>query len=179
MGDERKYMRRIASFEKVSFERYLKDWQEFDPLATEEEIRQIYDDLQLPSRATKGSAGYDFHAPCDFSLSVGAQIRIPTGIRVRIDEEYVLMLFPRSSLGFKYRLQLDNTVGIIDNDYYYAENEGHIFCKLTNDSRDGKCTWIKKGAGFVQGIFLPFGITEEDAADQNRTGGFGSTDLKG
>ena len=86
------------------------------------------------------------------------------------------MLFPRSSLGFRYRLQLNNTVGIIDSDYYNAENEGHIFVKMTNDTREGKTVEIRKGQGMVQGIFLPFGITEDDAADQERTGGMGSTD---
>ena len=86
------------------------------------------------------------------------------------------MLFPRSSLGFKYRLQLNNTVGIIDSDYYFADNEGHIFVKLTNDSRQGKTVRIARGQGVVQGIFVPFGITEDDDCTEQRTGGFGSTD---
>ena len=52
--------------------------------------------------------------------------------------EWVLKCYPRSGLGFKYRLQLNNTVGIIDSDYFYSDNEGHIFAKLTNDSNENK-----------------------------------------
>ena len=87
----------------------------------------------------------------------------------------MLILVPRSSLGFKYRLQLDNTVGVIDSDYYSAENEGHIFIKLTNDGHSGKTLKIGKGEGFAQGIFLEYGITVDDEADAERKGGFGST----
>ena len=100
---------------------------------------------------------------------------MPTGIRARIADGWVLCLFPRSGLGFKYRLQLNNTVGVIDSDYYRSDNEGHIFCKITNDSREGKTLSVKAGEGFVQGIFLPFGITEDDASTEKRNGGFGST----
>ena len=85
------------------------------------------------------------------------------------------MCFPRSGLGFKFRLQLNNTVGIIDSDYYYSDNEGHIFIKLTNDSNEGKTMQLAKGNGFAQGIFLPFGITEDDGVTEVRNGGFGST----
>ena len=78
-------------------------------------------------------------------------------------------------LGFKYRLQLNNTVGIIDSDYYYSDNEGHIFSKLTNDSREGKTVEISAGDGFMQGIFVEYGITLDDCVDNVRNGGFGST----
>ena len=90
-------------------------------------------------------------------------------------DDYVLMLFPRSGLGFKYRLQMNNTVGIIDSDYYYADNEGHIFCKLTNDTNENKTVEIASGQGMLQGIFVSFGITVDDEVDAVRTGGFGST----
>lgn len=133
-----------------------------------------YDNLKLPKRATKYSAGYDFYSPFDFSLNPGETIKIPTGIRARMREYYVLMLFPRSSLGFKYRLQLDNTVGIIDADYYNSDNEGHIFVKLTNDSKDKKLV-IKTGDAICQGIFINYGITEDDDVTEERNGGFGST----
>ena len=92
-----------------------------------------------------------------------------------MNDDYVLMLFPRSSLGFKYRLQLNNTVGIIDSDYYYSDNEGHIFIKVTNDSNEGKTVEIKAGEAFAQGIFLQFGITIDDDTTAVRNGGFGST----
>ena len=167
-------MNRIAKFEKVSFEQYAQAMRKIDPARTNDKIRSVYDSIRLPSRATEGSAGYDFYAPEEVSLEPGAQILIPTGIRVRIDSG-LLLLLPRSSLGFKYRLQLNNTAGVIDSDYYNADNEGHIFCKLTNDSRDEKSVVIHAGDGMVQGIFLPFGITEDDDAHAKRTGGFGST----
>lgn len=85
------------------------------------------------------------------------------------------MIFPRSGLGFKYRLQLNNTVGIIDEDYFYSDNEGHIFIKITNDSNEGKMLQIKAGESFAQGIFVPFGITMGDECNGVRNGGFGST----
>ena len=129
-------MQRIAKFEKVSFEQFKKDWQGEHPQDTEEVIREIYDGIRLPKRATAGSAGYDFFAPAAFTLKAGEMTKILTGIRARIDDGWVLKLYPRSGLGFKFRLQLNNTVGIIDSDYYGSDNEGHIQVKLTNDSRD-------------------------------------------
>ncbi len=168
-------MQKIAKFEKVSFEQFEKDWKKAFPDTADETVREIYDDLKLPQRATKGSAGYDFTAPVRIEMKAGSQILIPTGIRAKIENGFVLLLFPRSSLGFKYRMQLDNTCGVIDSDYYEAANEGHIMCKLINDSRDGRTLTVEAGQGMVQGIFVPFGITEDDEADAQRTGGIGST----
>ena len=167
-------MERIAKFEKVSEERFLADW--LDTFGgKEEEAKQIYEEIKLPKRATTGSAGYDFYSPLSFTLKPGETIKIPTGIRAFMREDYVLTVFPRSGLGFKFRLQLNNTVGIIDSDYYYSDNEGHIFIKLTNDSNEGKVLELAAGNGFAQGIFLPFGITEDDEVTELRNGGFGST----
>lgn len=163
--------KRVARFEKVSLEQFL---QSFDNKSNKE-ISSIYNDIKLPLRATKGSAGYDFYAPFDISLKPGQTIKIPTGIRVNMLDNYVLKLYPRSGLGFKYRLQLNNTVGIIDSDYYYSDNEGHIFAKITNDSNEGKEIFIAKGTGFMQGIFVEYGITYDDDATEIRNGGFGST----
>ncbi|MEG2003985.1 MAG: deoxyuridine 5'-triphosphate nucleotidohydrolase [Clostridia bacterium] len=132
------------------------------------------DSIILPRRATVGSAGYDFFAPCDISLAPNETTLVKTGIRAFIENGYVLMLFPRSGLGFKYRLRLDNTVGIIDSDYYFSSNEGHIIVKLTNCG--DKPLFIQKSTAFCQGIFLPFGITLNDDADGIRDGGFGSTE---
>ena len=123
-------MKKIAKFHKVSENRFLKDWKDKFPEASEEEIREIYSRIALPKRATAGSAGYDFFAPSDVSLAPGEIITIPTGIRAEMKEEWVLKCYPRSGLGFKYRLQLNNTVGIIDSDYFYSDNEGHIFQRL-------------------------------------------------
>lgn len=166
-------MNTAGHFEKVSFRQFEKDW---NKNTGREDSEEIYKNLQLPERATTGSAGYDFHAPCDIDLKPGASVLIPTGIRAKMNPGWVLMLFPRSSLGFKYRMQLDNTVGIIDADYYGADNEGHIMCRITNDTHDNKALHINKGAGMVQGIFVPFGITDDDSAEGKRTYGFGSTD---
>lgn len=83
--------------------------------------------------------------------------------------------YPRSGLGFKFRLQLNNTVGIIDSDYYNSDNEGHIFAKITNDTNEEKVIGLKSGEGFMQGIFVEYGITEDDDATGIRNGGFGST----
>lgn len=167
-------MEKIAGFEKVSKKQFVLDWLDsFGGNSADAEL--IYEEIKLPKRATKGSAGYDFFSPLSFVLAPGKTIKIPTGIRVSMREDYVLMIFPRSGLGFKYRLQLNNTVGIIDSDYYASDNEGHIFIKLTNDSREEKVLTLNKGEGFAQGIFLPFGITEEDEASEIRNGGFGST----
>ena len=94
---------------------------------------------------------------------------------MRINDGWVLALYPRSGLGFKFRLQLNNTVGIIDSDYYNSDNEGHMFVKLTNDSNENKNVELKAGQGMVQGIFFEFGITEDDDANEERNGGFGST----
>ena len=163
--------KRVARFEKVSINQYLES---FDN-KSEEEIKEIYDNIQLPKRATKGSAGYDFYAPFDITLAPGETIKIPTGIRVYMLDNYVLKLYPRSGLGFKYRLQLNNTVGIIDSDYYNSSNEGHIFAKITNDSNEGKTLHIDKNTGFMQGIFVEYGITFDDDAEGIRNGGFGST----
>lgn len=168
-------MKRIAKFEKVSLEQFMKVVKDDFPEYTEEDIKDMYESIELPTRATKGSAGYDFHAPFAFSLPAGSTIKIPTGVRVQMEEDWVLKLYPRSGLGFKYRLQLNNTVGIIDSDYYYSANEGHIMAKLTNDSKEGKTVDISDGMGFMQGIFLEYGITVDDDAQGVRNGGFGST----
>ena len=168
-------MKKIAQFFKVSPENFMNAMREEFPQYTEEDIRDMYESLVLPRRATRGSAGYDFHAPFSFSLPPAATIKIPTGIRVKMEEDWVLKIYPRSGLGFKYRLQMNNTVGIIDSDYFYSDNEGHIFIKMTNASNEGKTVDVPQGKGFAQGIFLEYGITVDDDADGIRNGGFGST----
>ena len=125
-----------AKFYKVSYEQFKEGMSDFN--LEETEIKNIYDEISLPKRATVGSAGYDFYTPIDITLKPGETIKIPTGIRCEMNPSWVLMLFPRSGLGFKFRLQLNNTVGVIDSDYFYSDNEGHIFIKLTNDSNENK-----------------------------------------
>ena len=168
-------MKKIAKFSKVTLSQFKKDYLNSFPELTLNNIELIYNRIKEPKRATIGSAGYDFYAPFDIELKPGETIKVPTGIRCEIEEGWVLTIYPRSGLGFKYRLQLNNTVGIIDSDYFSSSNEGHIYMKITYDSNENKIVSIKEGEGFAQGIFLPFGITIDDDASEIRNGGFGST----
>ena len=164
-------MQKIAQFKKVSKQQFQKDLEKYGW----KEENDSYVEIQLPKRATAGSAGYDFFLPMDVSLAFNESIRIPSGIRCKMEEGWVLTLYPRSSLGTRYQLQLDNTVGVIDADYFYSDNEGHILIQITNRSLKQECVQLKKGTAFVQGIFLPFGITIDDDTVERRRGGFGST----
>ena len=130
-------------------------------------------EIPLPCRATAGSAGYDFAAPAETVIPAGGSVLIPTGIRAEMEPGWVLMLFPRSSLGFRHGVRLSNTTGIIDSDYAFAKNEGHIMVKLRNPSENP--VTIGRGERFCQGIFLPYGTAEEDGEFALRQGGFGST----
>ncbi len=150
-------MNRIAKFLKVSEEQFG---------------REGYENIAIPKRATSGSAGYDFYAPYDFELKPGEEIVIDTGIRAHIADGWVLVILPRSGSGFKYGVRLANTAGVIDSDYFNADNEGHIKIKLIGGS---KIFNVKTGDAFAQGIFLPYGITEDDDCQELRHGGFGST----
>lgn len=151
-------MNRIAKFYKVSSSQFNRDG---------------YENIVLPRRATAGSAGYDFIAPYDFTLEPGGETVIDTGIRARIADGWVLVILPRSGSGFKFGVRLANTAGVIDSDYFNADNEGHIKIKLIGGS---KTYSVKAGDAFAQGIFLPYGITEDDECVAERHGGFGSTD---
>ena len=165
-------MKKVAQFYKVSYDQFKKDWKEtFGD--SEDIIKNTYDNIQLPQRSTVGSAGYDFISTLEFSLNPGETIKFPTGIRCKMKEEYVLMMFPRSSLGFKYQLMLCNTTGVVDSSYYYADNEGHIWIKFVNNGKD--VVRVKEGDKVCQGIFFEYGITEDDDVSELRTGGIGST----
>ena len=168
-----KIMKRIARFEKVSQKQFILGW--MDSFNTGIGIYDAFEKVKLPKRATSGSAGYDFYALKDVELAPGESVKMATGVRVQIEEGWVLKIYPRSGLGFKYRMQLANTVGIIDSDYYYSDNEGHIFIKITNDSHEGKTLTIREGDAFAQGVFLEYGITVDDDVTEVRNGGFGST----
>jgi dUTP pyrophosphatase len=135
----------------------------------------VWDSIKLPRRSTKDSAGYDISSTMSFVLEPNQTVKIPTGIKCEMESGWVLKIYPRSGLGFKYRLQLNNGVGIIDGDYINSDNEGHIFLKLTNDSNENKTLEVNMGDKIVQGIFIPYGITIDDDADGMRNGGFGST----
>ncbi|MBR2577377.1 MAG: dUTP diphosphatase [Erysipelotrichaceae bacterium] len=158
----------IARFEKVSRKQFDEDLK-----AILDMEGTFYDEIILPKRATAGSAGYDFSCPVDITIRPGEMVKVPSGIRCFIEEGYVLNIYPRSSLGFKYQLTLANTTGIIDADYYNALNEGHIIVALVN--RGNRDIVIRKGDRFVQGIFLRFYTAEEEEVTGIRKGGFGSS----
>lgn len=169
-------MNKVGEFEKVSYNQFYEAMKEVINTEYLNEFAEMaYENLELPKRATSGSAGYDFKAPFSFELKPGQTIKIPTGIRVKIDEGWWLGCLPRSGLGFKYRFQLNNTMGVIDSDYYNSDNEGHIFAKITNDSNEGKTVSVDAGSGFLQAIFIPYGITYSDDTKGVRNGGMGST----
>ncbi len=153
----------MRKFERISREVFLRDI----PLGD-------YDELVLPKRSTKYSAGYDFYSPISFTLNPGERKVIPTGIKVCMNDNEFLAIYIRSSLGFKYNIRMCNQVGIIDADYYgNSDNGGHIFVCLENEG--DSVLEIKKGDRFVQGIFMPFLITDDDVAIDSRLGGIGST----
>ena len=196
----------VAKFEKVSKDQFIKDisnvpyirnelglteeW--LKSLTPETTLKSVFDlagriidtsgccaitNLKLPKRATSGSAGYDFFAPFDISIKPWESIVIPTGIRCKFENEnFVLKIYPKSGLGFKYGVGLANTVGIIDADYYNSDNEGHIMIKLTNYNANETVS-IRRGKSFAQGIFEMYGLTVDDdeAEKQTRNGVFGST----
>lgn len=164
-------MERVAKFYKVSKEQFLGDMAEERLFPTE----SAYDNLELPKRATKGSAGYDFYSPIDFKLKLGQTIKIPTGIRCEMNSDYALFIMPRSGLGFKYQIFLSNTLALIDSDFAYSDNEGHIMIKLLNNGK--KDLNIKEGDKFCQGVFIPYGVTIDDNVNDKRNGGLGSTGL--
>lgn len=170
-------MPRMAKFEKVSYDEYKKSVLKFFPNSPDEEIQKSYDEIVMPERATAGSAGYDIHTPTSFYLNAGDAITFPTGLRCQIDPGWVMLVFPRSGHGFKWYSRLANTVGVIDADYYFADNEGHIMVKLRRESDAGDIRQVGVNAGdaVVQAVFVPFGITKDDHADGVRHGGFGST----
>lgn len=154
----------MRKFEKISEEQYNKDLKEVCS----------YDDIAIPTRSTKHSAGYDFKSPIDFVLNPGESKKVPTGIKVSMNEDEFLAIFVRSSMGFKYNIRLCNQVGIVDSDYYNnPDNEGHIFIKIQNEGTE--VLTINKGDRFAQGIFMNFLITDDDMSFGDRTGGFGST----
>lgn len=191
-------LNRTPVFEKVPLEQFIHDWGELNPdfnhyehEVSERLIREVYDNIQIPKRSTSGSAGYDFIAPMDINIKARTYLDIPTGIRCKMPSNQFLMIVPRSGLGFKHRIHLANTVGIIDSDYYNAKNYGHIIIRLiygfdpsyktilmvdekdnTKISYDSTCIsdsynsnnyiTIPKGKGYVQGIFMNYNITSNE-----------------
>lgn len=156
----------MRKFEKISFEEFIKDV---------ENNKELYNSYNLPIRKTKKSAGYDFESLYDFVLKPGETVKLPLGIKACMNEDEVLMIFVRSSQGFKYNIRLCNQVGIIDSDYYNnSDNEGHLFVRLQNEG--DKDYIVKKGDAICQGMFTKFLIVDDEMNMGNiRKGGLGST----
>ena len=160
----------VGKFEKISLEQWHKDYG--DDSAGEGD--KTFEGIPMPKRSSVGSAGYDIHTPIAFTLKPGEDIKVPTGLKCRMEDGWFLMAVPRSGLGFKYYTRLANTVGIIDASYYNNEsNEGHMWVKIRNEG--SKTLEIKTNDRICQMIFLPYGITEDDNATGERIGGIGST----
>ena len=166
---------RVGKFEKVSLKQFRDDFVSCVG-GTASAAEKLFGNVKLPVRATAGSAGYDIICPFDLRLEPGEGVKVPTGLRIKMQPGWMLLVLPKSGLGFKFRLQLDNTMGLIDSDYYGSDNEGHIIVAVTNDSRTGKVLELHAGKAFVQAVLVPYGITEDDSAEGIRRGGFGSTD---
>lgn len=164
----------MNKFEKISYKQWCKDCLDRDEILMCE-LQKFYDNIKLPKRATTGSGGYDIFAPYDIVIPPKGTIKVPTGIRVLLDSDKFLAIYPRSGLGFKYKMQLFNSVGIVDSDYSQSDNEGHIWAKFYNDSPDGKTITIKQGEAMCQGIIQQFFKTVDDETDGIRNGGIGST----
>ena len=158
-------MRTLAKFEKVSLATFSHNGSQ-----------AVYEQIKLPRRATAKSAGYDFFAPEDLCIQPHQTVTVATGIRALMPSDWCLLIYPRSGLGFKYKLRLNNTVGVIDADYSDSENEGHIFIRMTNES--DQTLQISQGSAFAQGIFTRYLLTEDDDVTDKRDGGLGSTDKR-
>ena len=172
-------MKKVAVFEKVSEKQFETDIRNCigENIFTHDEIIRMYHNIELPKRATSGSAGYDFKIPFDILMKKGEEYLIPTGIRCNINKGWVLKLYPKSGLGTKRGVFLSNTIGIIDSDYYNSDNEGHIMVKIGH--RLGKyILHMEQGQGFIQGMFERYGITKDDKTQEIRNGGFGSTEKR-
>lgn len=156
----------MRKFEKISLEQFTKDCPKGD-----------YDDILLPVRKTMKSAGYDFISFMDITIKPNEIVKIPTGIKISLEDGEFLGIFVRSSMGFKYNVRMCNQVGIIDGDYYNnPDNEGHIWIKLQNH---GDIDYVvRKGDAFAQGIIMKYYICDDDNTQDVRVGGLGSTDRR-
>lgn len=168
-------MNRIAKFEKVSLNQFIKDWIDTYGNKPDDVITEIYNSIQLPKRKTRYSAGHDISVPMNITLSPNDTIMIPTGLRCIMNSEYVMLIFPRSSLGIKKNMSITNTIPVIDADYFYADNSGHIFICIKNCGQD--VIELKAGDAFCQALFFKYGVADDDVVTNVRTGGIGSTNI--
>ena len=165
-------------FEKVRYEAFEHDMMQYRPINfMGGEDKEAYDKIKLPERKTKYSAGYDICTPIDISIPSGQRRVIPTGIKVVFEEDEMetwhLQMFVRSSVGIKDGVVLTNGTGVIDSDYQFGNNDGDMMLALLNTSE--KLVKYKAGDRICQAVFMIHGITSNDKASGDRTGGIGST----
>ena len=168
-------MSKIADFGKVSLKQFVSDWIEVFGNKPEHIITEIYNDIILPGRKTRYSAGHDIHIPFNMCIAPGEAVVIPTGINCKMLSNYVMLIFPRSSLGIKKHMFIENTIPVIDADYINADNEGHIFICIKNCGY--KSFEIKSGETFVQAVFVEYGVADNGEIETDRIGGIGSTGI--
>ena len=158
----------MRKFEKISFKQFKKDIID---------SKESYNSYNLPVRHTNCSAGYDFESILSFELQPGEIKKIPTGIKVQMNQDEMLMIVVRSSTGFKYNVRMCNQVGIIESDYYNnSSNEGHMWIALQNEGSE--VFKVESGDRIAQGIFVKFlTVDEEEKIDNERNGGLGSTTI--
>ena len=163
-------------FEKISFEQFEKDISKLLGTKLEEkEVKKIYENIDMPLRGTGSSAGYDFSSPIYFILKPGEKKVVPTGIKASMNRDEALMIYVRSSVGFKYNVRLTNQVGVIDSDYYNNDsNEGHIMISFQNH---GEKDWVvdQKNKRVAQGVFAKYYTVRKELNNKKRKGGIGST----
>ena len=157
----------MRKLEKISFEQFKKDIKD---------DMELYESYNIPKRATRTSAGYDFEVLEDYIINPGEMVKIPTGIKVQMNDNEAFFLFVRSSMGFKYNIRLCNQVGIVDSDYYNnVDNEGHMWIKIQNEGKE--TVILNKGQRFAQGIFIEYKtVDNEEEIKNERIGATGSTD---
>ena len=158
----------MRNFEKISFKQFKKDIID---------SKETYNSYNIPVRHTNCSAGYDFESILSFELQPGEIKKIPTGIKVEMNQDEMLMIVVRSSTGFKYNVRMCNQVGIIESDYYNnSSNEGHMWIALQNEGTE--VFKVEAGDRIAQGIFVKFlTVDEEEKIDNERNGGLGSTTI--
>lgn len=156
----------MRKFEKISFEQFIKDVKD---------DRMLYDNMELPKRSTKTSAGYDIRSVEEGIIKPGQTMAFKTGLKVCMNPDEVLYIYSRSSQGYKYNVCLINSVGVIDSDYYNnPDNEGHFSVKLLN--LGDKDFEVKVGDKIAQGVFMKFlTVDDEEEIKGERKGGLGST----
>ena len=143
----------MRKFEKISFEQFKKD--------ISDDI-ELYNAFRMPARETIGAAGYDFFSLSDFVIKPGETKKLPTGVKVLMENDEFLAIVVKGGQGFSYNVRLINQVGVVDKDFYNNPgNEGHIWIGLKNEGN--KDYVVNKGDGIAQGIFIKYLITDDDS----------------